>query len=207
MASTTREQDAPAPTTGHPPLVVRLGSLLELTDDHLLQLSSLNKDLRMERTEEGELIVMPPTGGDTSNRNAEITMQLRLWAKRDGTGETFDSSGGFHLPNGAVRSPDASWVERSRLDALTAEQREKFIPLCPDFVIELRSPSDSLNVTENKMQEYIDNGAKLGWLVDPEQKRAHIHRPDTPAQKLDAPEKLSADPILPGFTLDLREIW
>lgn len=207
MASTTRKQGAPAPTTGHPPLVVRLSPLLELTDDHLLQLSSLNRDLRMERTEEGELIVMPPTGGDTGSKNSEINMQLRLWAKRDATGDTFDSSTGFRLPNGAVRSPDASWVERSRLESLTAEQRKKFIPLCPDFVVELRSPSDGLVFTQNKMQEYLDNGAKLGWLIDPERRRVYVYRPDAPTQKLDAPEKLSADPVLPGFTLDLREIW
>lgn len=205
MTPTTHKKDAP-PQAGHPPLVVDLGSLLELTDERLLALSSLNRDLRMERTESGELIVMPPTGGDTSGRNAEIIIQLGTWAKGDGTGKTFDSSGGFRLPNGAVRSPDASWVANSRLDTLTEEQRKKFIPLCPDFVIELRSPSDSLTVTQDKMQEYLDNGAKLGWLIDPEQHRVYVYRPDAQIQELDAPKSLSADPVLPDFTLGLREI-
>ena len=205
MTPTTRKKDAP-PWTEQPPIRVEFGSLLELTDDELLKLSSLNRDLRMERAENGELIVMPPTGGDTSGRNAEIIIQLGIWAKRDGTGSTFDSSGGFRLPNGAVRSPDASWVAQSRLDALTEEQRRKFLPLCPDFVVELRSPTDSLTATRDKVQEYLDNGAKLGWLIDPESKKVHIYRPNAPVQELQAPKTLSADPVLRGFALDLREI-
>ena len=205
MTPTTHKKDAP-PQTGQPPIRVEFGSLLELTDDQLLKLSSLNRDLRMERTQNGELIVMPPTGGDTSDKNSELNMQLRLWAKRDGTGRTFDSSGGFRLPNGAVRSLDASWVAKTRLDALTEEQRKRFIPLCPDFVVELHSPSDSLAVARDKMQEYLDNGARLGWLIDPEEKKVYVYRPDSPVQELQAPKNLSADPVLPGFALDLREI-
>jgi Uma2 family endonuclease len=190
----------------HSPLTVRLRPVFDLTDDQLLKLSSLNQDLRMERSAKGELIVMPPAGGETSAQNAEITMQLRLWAKRDGTGITFDSSGGFRLPNGAVRSPDASWVERSRLEALTNEQRRKFIPLCPDFAIELRSPTDNLSVLQNKMQEYLDNGAKLGWLIDPENRRVYVYRPQMSPQLLDNLEEISGDPVLPDFRLNLREI-
>ena len=170
MGSVIRHKDAPT-YARHPPLIVRLRPVLELTDDQFFELAGINRDLRMERNAQGELIVMPPTGGQTGDRNSEINMHLRLWAKRDGTGTTFDSSSGFILPNGAVRSPDASWVTRSRLDALTDEQRRKFLPLCPDFVVELRSPTDSLSVLQDKMQEYLDNGARLGWLIDPEVRR------------------------------------
>lgn len=199
-------KDAPI-REGHPPLVLRLKPVLDLTDDQLLELSSLNRDLRMERNAEGELIIMPPAGTETGDRNSEINMQLRLWAKQDGTGTAFDSSAGFTLPNGAIRSPDASWIERSRLEALTGEQRRKFAPLCPDFVVELRSPTDRLRVVQDKMQEYLDNGTKLGWLIDPEQKRVYVYSPRSPVQELEAPEKISGDPVLPGFVLNLREVW
>ncbi len=206
MKPVTRKEDAPI-YAEHTPLTLRLRPVLELSYDQFLKLSSINRDLRLEFTAKGELIVTPPAGGETSNRNSAINMQMRLWAKRNGAGVTFDSSGGFILPNGAVRSPDASWVERSRLEALTAEQREKFLPLCPNFVIELRSPTDKLSVLQDKMQEYLDNGARLGWLIDPQQKRVYVYRPQAPVQQLDAPEKISGHPVLPDFVLDLREVW
>jgi len=206
MRSATHNKNAET-DLGYQPFTVHLKPVVELTPDRFLELAGINRDLRMELTAEGELIVMPPAGSESSDQNAEITMQLRMWAKRDGTGRTFDSSGGFTLPNGAVRSPDASWVERSRLEALTDEQRKKFVPLCPDFVIELRSPADSLSVLRDKMQEYLDNGAKLGWLIDPEQKRVYVYRPRSEAEELHNPEKIPGDPVLSGFTLDLREIW
>src|SRR5256714_4753370 len=190
----------------HPPLILHLRPVIDLTDDQLYEFSQLNRDLRSERNVQGELIIMPPTGGETGERNAEITMQLRLWAKRDGTGATFDSSTGFRLPNGAVRSPDASWIEQSRLASLSAEQKKRFIPLCPDFVIELRSATDSLNILQDKMQEYLDNGAQLGWLIDPEQRRVYIYHVNAQVEELESPEKISGDPLLPGFVLDLREI-
>jgi len=192
---------------GNPPLIVHLRPVVNLTDDQLYEFSQINRDLRIERNAQGELIIMPPTGGDTGERNAEITMQLRLWAKRNGEGTTFDSSSGFRLNNGAVRSPDAAWVKRSRLDALSAEERQKFIPLCPEFVIELRSPTDSLSVLQEKMREYLDNGAQLAWLIDPEQRRVYVYRPQEPVQELDKPETVAGDPLLSGFELDLREIW
>jgi len=192
---------------GHPPLVVQLKPVLNLTDDQLFEFSQLNRDLRMERNAQGELIIMPPAGGETSERNAEITMQLRLWAKQNGEGATFDSSGGFRLSSGAVRSPDAAWIRRSRLDTLAAEERKRFIPLCPDFVVELRSPTDSLSVLLAKMREYLDSGAQLAWLIDPEQRRVYVYRPQEPIQELDKPETVSGDPLLAGFELDLREIW
>ena len=159
---------------GHPPLIVQLRPVLELTDDQLYEFCQINRDLRIERNRKGELIIMPPTGGETSARNAEIIIQLGSWAKRNGEGATFDSSGGFRLANGAVRSPDAAWVKHSRLNALSADERQKFPPLCPEFVIELRSPTDSLDVLREKMQEYLDNGAQLAWLIDPELKHVYI---------------------------------
>lgn len=192
---------------GHPPLIFHLSPVLELTEDQFFDLAQLNRDLRIERSAQGELIIMPPTGEETGKRNTEITIQLGLWARQNRTGTSFDSSTGFTLPNGAVRSPDASWVEKTRLEALTDEQRRKFLPLCPDFVAELRSPTDSLNVLRDKMQEYLDNGARLGWLIDPEQKRVYVYRPQALLKELEAPEKLSGDPVLPGFALDLCEIW
>jgi Uma2 family endonuclease len=192
---------------GHPPLIVQLRPVLDLTDDQLYEFCQINRDLRIERNAQGELIIMPPTGGDTSERNAEIIIQLGSWAKRNGEGSSFDSSGGFRLNNGAVRSPDAAWVKRSRLSALTAEERQKFLPLCPEFIIELRSPTDSLDVLREKMQEYVDNDAQLAWVIDPEQKRVYVYRPGEPGQELNQPEKISGHPLLSGFELDLREIW
>src|SRR6266498_4117591 len=132
MVSTVATSDAQIFTEGFP-ITVYLRPVVELTDDQFFEFCQINRDLRIERTAQGELLIMPPTGGETGERNAEISMQLRLWAKRDGTGTTFDSSSGFVLPNGATRSPDAAWITRSRLTALSAEQRKKFLPLCPDF--------------------------------------------------------------------------
>ena len=179
---------------------------LHLTDDQLYEFCRLNRDLRIERTAQGGLAIMAPAGGDTSARNAEITIQLGLWAKRDGTGQTFDSSGGFVLPNGAIRSPDASWVRHGRLAALTAEERAKFLPLCPDFVIELRSLTDSLSALQDKMREYMENGAQLGWLIDPLARQVFVYRSGAPVEHLEEPDSVSADPLLPGFRLELAEI-
>jgi len=174
----------------------------------LFEFCRKNRKWRIERTVEGELEIMPPTGGETSDQNSEINMQLRLWAKRNNSGVAFESNGGFILPNGAMRSPDASWVSRDRLSNLTAEQKQKFLPLCPDFVIELRSPSsDPLAMVEAKMREYVENGARLGWLLDPESKRVHVYKPGEPVRALENPGRLSGDPVLPGFVLDLRPIW
>ncbi|HKS27198.1 MAG TPA: Uma2 family endonuclease [Pyrinomonadaceae bacterium] len=192
---------------GHPPLIVHLQPVVELSDDQLYEFAQLNRDLRIERNAQGELIIMPPTGGETGQRNAEITMQLRLWAKSDGSGATFDSSTGFRLPNGAVRSPDASWIKHSSLAGLGDEEKKKFIPLCPDFIIELRSATDSLSMLQEKMREYLDNGARLGLLLDPEQKRVYVYRPTEEVAELENPATVSGEPILSGFVLDLREIW
>lgn len=188
-------------------LNLRMGEALRLSDDELFELCARNRELRIERTAEGDLIVMTPAGGETAHRNAKITAALLMWADRDGTGIAFDSSAGFLLPNGAERSPDAAWLEKSRWTALPTEGRRKFVPLAPDFVVELRSPSDRLSVLQNKMEEYRDNGVRLGWLLDPEERRVHVYRPGRPAEVLDAPSRLSGDPELPGFLLDLAPIW
>ncbi|MCS7080064.1 MAG: Uma2 family endonuclease [Chloracidobacterium sp.] len=188
-------------------LRLRLGPELRFTDEQFERLCRQNRDLRIEMTAEGDLILMPPTGWMTGDRNAEITMQLRLWAKRDGTGVATDSSTGFTLPNGAKRSPDAAWVLRERLAALTPEQREGFLPLCPDFVVELRSRTDALADLHEKMTEYIRNGARLGWLIDPETQTVYVYRPEAEVVVLERPMALPGDPELPGFVLDLTEIW
>jgi Uma2 family endonuclease len=189
------------------PVVLKLTPVLNLTDDQLFELCQLNRDWQIEYTAQGELVVMPPTGGETSNRNAEITFQVQAWTRQDQTGVAFDSSGGFKLPNGATRSPDAAWVRRSRLAGLTRDQKQKFLPLCPDFVIELRSPTDNLQAAQDKMQEYLDNGTQLGWLIDPLTRRVHIYLPQRRPQVLGAPSTVSADPLLPGFVLNLQKIW
>lgn len=204
MDSATRKKSIPADTGG---IVLRLDPEVELTDEKMLALSSLNRDLRLERTAEGELVAMPPTGWETGDKDSELNMQLRQWAKRDGTGRSSSSSTGFVLPNGALRSPDASWIKKSRLETLSSEQRKKYLPLCPDFAIELRSPSDRLSVVREKMREYIENGASLGWLIDPVNKRVHVYRPGEDEREIKEPEKISGSPVLPGFELDLREIW
>jgi Uma2 family endonuclease len=189
------------------PVVLKLKPAINLTDDQLFELCQLNRDWRIEYTAQGELIVMPPTGGETGSQNAEITFQVQSWTRGNQTGVAFDSSTGFKLPNGATRSPDAAWVRRSRLAGLTREQKQKFLPLCPDFAIELRSPTDNFRAVLDKMQEYLDNGAQLGWLLDPLTRRVHVYRPQGPPEIMEAPNTVSADPLLPGFVLDLRKIW
>ena len=190
-----------------PYLTLRMRPAVNLTDDQFFELCQINRDLRLERTAKGDIIVMAPAGGETSNRNSSITGQLYYWAKRDGTGTAFDSSGGFKLPNGAERSPDSAWVSHERLAQVTPAQKKKFIPLCPDFVVELLSPTDSLVATKAKMVEYIANGARLGWLIHPDARKLYVYRPGAPIEELKDVNEISADPELPGFTLDLRDIW
>lgn len=177
------------------------------TDDEFWDFCRQNDDLRIEMTKEGDVIIMPPTGANTGERNSEINFQLKLWAKKDKSGKTYDSSTGFKLPNGAIVSPDASWVLAERLEKFTAEQRERFLHLSPDFVVELRSASESLKVTQNKMSEYIENGARLGWLIDSKNKRVHIYRANGEIEVLENPTKVSGENVLQDFELDLTEIW
>lgn len=180
---------------------------VRLTAEQFRRLCQLNRDWRFERTAGGDIVVMPPTGGATGARNAEIAAQLRQWARADGTGVSFDSSTGFELPNGATRSPDAAWVSRGRLASLSEADKEDFLPLCPEFVIELRSPSDRLPDLTGKMLEYLANGAALGWLIDPLERCVHVFRAGQPPERLAQPLDLAADPTLPGFRLNLRDIW
>jgi Uma2 family endonuclease len=157
-------------------LTLDIKSVIELTDEQFFQLCQANKDLRFERTATGDLIIMSPAGGETGNRNGRLTQQLFNWSDTDNTGIAFDSSTGFKLPNGADRSPDASWVKLERWNALTPQQQTRFLPLCPDFVVEILSPSDSLKVTQKKMKEYKDNGASLGWLINRKIRQVEIYR-------------------------------
>jgi Uma2 family endonuclease len=188
-------------------LRVRTRPAIELSDDEFFEFCQLNRDLRIERTAEGDLIVMSPSGSESSYRNLEICVQLRAWAKKNGTGVAFEASAGFTLPDGSMLAPDASWVRRSRLAGLTREQKRKFLPLCPDFVVELRSPSDRLSDLQEKMQQYLRNGAQLGWLLDPESRTVYVYRPDQPVEDLVGPSQLAGDPELPGFVLELAQIW
>ena len=189
------------------PLMVRTRPVLQLTDEDFFELCQQNPELRLERTSKGEIVVMSPTGGETSYRNARLLYQLQAWAEKDGRGVVFDSSGGFALPNGAIRSPDAAWVLRSRLAHLTPEQKQRFLPLCPDFVAELRPPSDRLEDLQAKMEEYRENGARLGWLIDPVERQGFVYRPGQSPEHHLHPNQISGDPELPGFVLDLERIW
>jgi len=180
---------------------------VDLTDEQFFHLCQQNSDFQFERTATGTLIIMPPTGGNTSRHNVKITTQLDLWNSETDLGEVFDSNGGFKLPNGAERAPDAAWLQRDRWDALAPEAQERFVSLCPDFVIELPSPSDSLEKTQAKMQEYLENGARLGWLLDRRNQRVEIYRPGRAVEVLVAPKTLPGEDVLPGFVLDLGPIF
>ena len=191
----------------NPPMVLYLRPVLEMTDDQFYEFCRLNRDWRIERNAEGEIIIMAPAGSESSSRNGHLSMQLFAWTKADGTGVAFDSSGGFTFANEATRSPDAAWVLRSRLSGISAERKKKFLPLCPDFVVELISPSDRLTLVQQKMQEYMANGARLGWLIDPEPRQVYIYRPPQAVQRLDKPDTIDASPEIPGFILELADIW
>jgi Uma2 family endonuclease len=182
-------------------------SAVPMTHDQFFDFCQQNRQVRLERTAEGELIIMPPAAGESVQQDLALGAQLYYWAKRDGAGEPFGATAGFVLPNGATRSPDASWVLKSRLAGLTAEQRKKFLPLSPDFVAEVLSPTDSLPQTKAKMEEYIANGSRLGWFLNPRTRQVHIFRPGQAVQTIDAAASLAGDPELPGFVLDLASVW
>ena len=179
---------------------------LDLTDETFFQLCQRNSDVRFERTASGELIVMSPLGGESGRREADLITDLNLWNRQQALGVVFSSSSGFKLPNGANRSPDAAWVAQSRWEALTPEQRRKFPPIAPDFVIELRSETDSLPTLQAKMQEYVDNGVRLGWLINPQDKQAEVYRPDQLVEILENPSSLSGEAVLPAFVLSLSRL-
>ncbi|HCF26145.1 MAG TPA: hypothetical protein DEV81_02715 [Cyanobacteria bacterium UBA11049] len=188
-------------------LTLNLNPVIQLTDEQFFQLCQVNENLRFERTATGELIIMPPAGGETGNRNGRLTQQLFNWTDANGTGIAFDSSTGFKLPNGANRSPDAAWVKLERWNALNQQQKERFLPLCPDFVIELLSPSDSLKVAQEKMKEYRDNGTRLGWLINRKSRQVEIYRQGQEVEVLESPVSLLGENVLPGFVLNLELIW
>lgn len=186
---------------------IAIPETFKVTHEQFQQIASVNRDLRLERSAEGELIVMPPTGSDTGNRNLDIEGQLWLWNRQTKLGVAFNSSSGFHLPNGANRSPDAAWVKLDRWEALTSEEQEGFAPICPDFVVELRSKSDNIASLRAKMREYLANRACLGWLIDRKNRKVEIGGQGQDVEVLDNPTTLSGENVLPGFVLDLTEVW
>ncbi|MDJ0900850.1 MAG: Uma2 family endonuclease [Xenococcus sp. MO_188.B8] len=188
------------------PITLNLRPTIELTDEQFALICSTNRDLRLERTATGELVIMPPTGGATGKINSSINAQLWLWNQQYELGEVFDSSTGFKLPNGATRSPDAAWVKKERWERLTLKQQQNFIPLCPDFVIELRWDSDSLLNLQKKMQEYLANGLVLGWLIDLPNNQVEVYQQDYQLEVISNPVSLFGDDILSGFTLEIKNI-
>jgi Uma2 family endonuclease len=178
-----------------------------MTDEEFVAFCQQYEDCFVESTAEGEIIIMPPNYSRTGERNLEIGFQLKMWTKRDGRGRAYDPSAGFRLPNGARRSPDASWIRKDRVAALPQEQQKRFYHLCPDFVIELRSPTDRIRRLMAKMEEYIANGAELGWLIDPEERTVWIYRPGRPAECIANPERISGEGPVAGFTLELLDVW
>ena len=188
-------------------LTLQIPPSLKFTDDEFEQIVAFNKELRLELTAQGELIIMSPTGGETGNRNFDLIGQIWFWNCKNNLGKAFDSSTGFKLPNGATRSPDAAWIKMERWDALTPQQRKKYLPLCPDFAVELVSESDDVEDTRKKMREYIENGLRLGWLINPKDKQVEIYRIGKEVEILDSPNSLSGEDVLEGFILDLEVIF
>ena len=188
-------------------LTISLQSVIELTDEQFFQLCHDNSDLRFERNSQGDITIMAPAGSETSARNSDVNADLVFWNRSTRLGIVFDSSGGFKLPNGSDRSPDASWVAKERWEALTLEERSRFAPICPDFVLELMSPSDNLKTLQAKMHEYMDNGARLGWLINRRDREVEVYRLGQPKEILKSPQSLSGEDVLPDFLLDMTAIW
>ena len=187
---------------------LNFGSVLKkISDDDFLELCRENEDLEIEMTQNGDLEIMSGTGGRTGRRNSRVTRRVDEWAEKDGSGVCFDSSTTFTLPNGAKRSPDTSWVIFSRWNTLSGDEQDGLPPLCPDFVIEIRSRTDSLKKLQTKMAEYLENGAQLGWLIDSQNKQVFVYRPNAAPEVLENPIKVSGEPLLNGFSLNLQEIW
>lgn len=190
------------------PIVLQMPPELQMTDEQFFEFCQINRDLRIERNKLGEISIMPPTGSETGNRNFNIALQLGIWAEKDSTGICFDSSTGFKLSTGAERSPDASWIKLDRWNTLSSEQQQKFAPICPDFVVELRSPSDNLKPLQEKMVEYMQEpGIQLGWLIDRKHQKVYIYRPGLEVECLDNPATVSGEGILPGFVLNMSKVW
>ncbi|MFB2893845.1 Uma2 family endonuclease [Aerosakkonemataceae cyanobacterium BLCC-F50] len=186
---------------------VNLNPIIKLTDEQFYQLCRANTDVKFERNATGKIIIISPTGGETGNFNSEINADFVIWNRQTKLGKVFDSSTCFKLPNGADRSPDVAWIKQSRWDALTTEEKEKFPPIAPDFVLELMSPTDSLKESQKKMQEYLDNGVKLGWLINRKSRRVEVYRQGKAVELLESPTELTGEDLLPGFVLNLQFIW
>ena len=198
--------DVPKWVQDEVPLRLTLPNRSKNGADWFYEFCQINDFWRFERTAQGEIIVMAPPGGDSGYSESRAITQLMNWTDKKRSGRAYGNTG-FRLPNGAVRSPDAAWVRQDRLAKLTRDETRKHIPLCPDFVIEIRSPSDRLPKLQAKMVEYLENGARLGWLIDPDKRRVHVYRPRKPVEILDHPMKVPASPEVPGFVLKLAEIW
>jgi Uma2 family endonuclease len=188
-------------------LTINLNSISNLSRSQFRQIANDNPDMKLERNKQGNLIVMAPTGGETGNFNADLNGQLYVWNRTSQSGKIFDSSTGFELPEGGDRSPDVAWITLDKWEALTPEQRRGFLPLCPDFAVELMSRSDSWIQTQAKMVEYMESGCRLAWLLDPKGKRAAIYRVGKPPELLMAPDSLSGEDVLPGLVLDTGFLW
>ena len=188
-------------------LPLRLALDRRMSDEELFEFCALNDNLCVERNAEGEVIVMAPAGGESSHRNVDIAAQLQTWSKKDGRGRAFDSNAGFFLPNGSMLSPDAAWIETARLQGLSKEAKRKFIYLCPDFVVELLSPSDRLSTTKKKMTEWVGNGAKLAWLVDADKQTIHVYRPNQDVEVLTNIQSIAGQGPVEGFILDLCDVF
>jgi Uma2 family endonuclease len=188
-------------------ITFNLNAIVKLTDDQFYKLCRENPDVKFERNAKGEIIIMPPTGGETGKSNFEIAVEFGIWNRQTKLGVCFDSSTCFKLPNGANRSPDVAWIRKERWDALTPEEKAKFSPIAPDFVLELMSPSNDLRDTQAKIREYMENQVKLSWLINPQAKQVEIYRQGKPVEVLNFPTQLSGEDILPGFILDLGIVW
>ncbi len=190
------------------PIVLQMPPELQMTDEQFFEFCQINRDLRIERNKLGEISIMPPTGSETGNRNFNIALQLGIWAEQDSTGICFDSSTGFKLSTGAQRSPDASWIKLDRWNTLSPQQQQRFAPICPDFVVELRSPSDNLKPLQEKMAEYMQEpGIQLGWLIDRKHRKVYIYRPGIEEECLDHPAEVSGEEVLPRFVLNMSKVW
>jgi len=186
---------------------ISLEPVIHVTDEQFYQLCQANPEVKFERDAVGDLIVMAPTGGETGSYNAEIVADFVIWNRQTRLGKVFDSSTCFKLPKGGDRSPDVAWVALERWNQLSQEQQRKFPPIAPDFALELLSPTDSLEKTQAKMQEYINNGVRLGWLIDRDRRYVEIYRSNQPVEALTSPEQLSGADVLPGLFLDMNIVW
>ena len=190
------------------PIILQMPPNLKMTEEQFFEFCQVNRDLQIETNKFGELLIMSPAGSETGNREFNLCGQLWVWSEKNGTGLAFSSSTGFTLSTGAKKSPDASWIKLERWNSLSQAQKEKFAPICPDFVVELMSPSDNLKTLQSKMTEYMEEpGVKLGWLIDRKEKKVYIYRPGIATECLENPESVSGEPVLPGFVLNMSKVW